>query len=99
MFAHNLWYWIINSGEDFLLTFFLPFLPRHVDWGLAQTIQDSAGPVLLVIFVGVGSFVHLATLVRIILLMALMEGVQLIFAARKILARIIRYATLIGLLA
>ncbi len=72
MFAHNLWYWIINSGEDFLLTFFLPFLPRHVDWGLAQTI---------------------------ILLMALMEGVQLIFAARKILARIIRYATLIGLLA
>lgn len=99
MFAHNLWYWIINSASDFLLTFFLPFLPRHVDWGLAQTIQDNAAPVLLVVFVGVGAFVHLATLVRIIFLMALMEGVQLIFAARKILARIIRYATLIGLLA
>lgn len=99
MFAHNLWYWIINSAGDFLLTFFLPFLPRHVNWGLATTIQQNAGPVLLVVFLGVGAFVHLATLVRIIFLMLVMEGVKLIFAARKILARIIRYATLIGLLA
>ncbi len=57
-----------------------------------------AGPVLLVFYLGVGSFIHLATLVRIIQLMILMEGVQAIFAARKILAKIVKYATVIGLL-
>jgi len=86
------------AAQDFLFTYFLPFLPRHVDWGIAQTIEHYAGPILLIFYLGVGSFIHLATLFRLIQLMILMEGVTAIFAARKILAKIIKYATLIGLL-
>lgn len=95
---HNFWYWLLLAISDFLFTYFLPFVPKHVDWGIAQTIEQYAGPVLLIFYLGVGSFVHLATLYRIIQLLIMMEGVQAIFAARKILARLIKYATLIGLL-
>lgn len=96
--SHNFWYWILNAITDFLITFFLPFLPRHVDWGIAEMIAKSAGPILLIFYLGVGSFVHLATLFRIILLLLMMEGVKGILAYRKIVARIIKYATLVGLL-
>jgi hypothetical protein len=96
--SHNFWYWILQAISGFLITFFLPFLPRHVDLGIAQVIARSAGPILLIFYLGVGSFIHLATLFRIILLILMMEGVKGILAFRKIVAKIIKYATLVGLL-
>ncbi len=96
--SRNFWYWILQAITDFLITFFLPFLPRHVNWGIAQVIASSAGPILLIFYLGVGSFIHLATLFRIILLLLMIEGVKAILAYRKIVAKIIKYATLIGLL-
>ncbi len=96
--THNLWYWFLNSIGSFLLNFFLPFLPQHVDWGIAQIIGQYAHAVLAVFFVGVGAVIHLGTLLRIILLIVMMEGVRALIAARKIIAKLIKFATLIGLL-
>jgi hypothetical protein len=96
--AHNFWYWIIQSAVDFLIQFFLPFLPLHVNWGIAQAVAQDAQPILTVVFIGAGAFVNLATLVRLILLMVVMETVQLIFAARKIVAKLIKIGLLVGLL-
>jgi len=96
--THNFWFWILDAIKEFLINFFLPFLPLHVDWGIAQVIARSAGPILLIFYLGVGSFIHLATLFRIILLMLMIEGVKALLAYRKIVAKLIRYATLIGLL-
>jgi len=96
--THNFWYWLLQAITDFLFTFFLPFVPKHVDWGIAETIARYAGPILLIFYLGVGSFMHLATLMRIIGLMLMMEGVKALFSARKIVAKLIKYATLIGLL-
>lgn len=98
MIAHNFWYWILQAITDFLFTYFLPFLPRHVNWGIPQVIAHYAGPILLMFYLGVGSFIHLATLFRIIQLMIMLELVKAIFAVRKIIARLIKYATLVGLL-
>jgi len=95
---HNFWYWLLIAAQDFLFTYFLPFLPKHVDWGIAQTIQHYAGPILLIFYLGVGSFIHLATLFRLLQLMIFIEGVGAIFAARKIFAKIVKYATIVGLL-
>ncbi len=98
MIAHNFWYWLLAAIEDFLFTYFLPFLPRHVSWGIPQVIAHYAGPILLMFYLGVGSFIHLATLVRIIQLLFTMEVVKAIFAVRKLIAKMIKYATLVGLL-
>jgi len=96
--TQNFWFWILAAITDFLFTFFLPFVPRHVNWGIAQVIAHYAGPILLIFYLGVGSFIHLATLLRIIMLILMIEGVKALFSARKIVAKLIKYATLIGLL-
>jgi hypothetical protein len=93
-----MWFWFLDSLKDFLITFFLPFLPQHVDMGLARIITSNAGPILGLVFITAGSFVHLATLFRIIGLMMLIESVRALIAFRKIMARLIKLATLIGLL-
>ncbi len=96
--THNLWYWFLNSIASFLLNFFLPFIPQHVDWGIAQIVSQYAHAVLAVMFVGVGAVIHLGTLLRIIMLIILIEGVKALIAGRKIIAKLIKFATLIGLL-
>ena len=95
--THNLWFWLLTSIGPVLLTF-LGFVPVHVDWGIAQVITQYAHPVLVVMFVGVGAFIHLATLYRIVTLMLLIEGVKGLIAGFKILQRLLKYASGIGLL-
>jgi Disaggregatase related repeat len=94
---HNLWYWVINTVPDFLFTYFLPFIPRHVNWGLAVVVAQYAGPILAIIFLGVGEFIHLGTIVRIIQLLFMMTAVQAFMALRKILAKLIKLAISVGL--
>lgn len=96
--THNLWYWVLNTLKEFLLNFLLPFLPRHVDWQIADTMVTYGAPILGLVFLTAGSFLHLGTLVRIIGLLILVESVKGLLAARRILARMVKLATLIGLL-
>ncbi len=96
--SHNFWYWMINSVGGFLFNFFLPFIPQHVNWGIATVVSTYAHYVLTVFFVGVGAIIHLATLLRIIMLMLMIEGVRALIAARKIMARLIKLAASFGLL-
>jgi len=95
--THNFWFFLLDAIAMFLINFFLPFLPVHVDWGIAQVIAHYAGPVLLVFYIGVGSMIHLATLYRIITLMIEIEFVKGLLAFRKIIARIIKLVALLGL--
>jgi hypothetical protein len=96
--SHNFWFWMINTVGSFLLNFFLPFIPQHVDWGIAQVVGQYAHAVLALLFVGVGAIIHLGTLLRIIMLMLMIEGVKALIAARKIMARLIKLAVSFGLL-
>lgn len=96
--SHNFWYWLINSVGSFLFNFFLPFVPQHVDWGIAHVIGQYAHAVLAVFFVGVGAIIHLGTLLRIVMLMLMIEGVKALIAIRKIIARLIKLAATFGLL-
>ena len=99
MYTHNFWYWILQAVIDFLFTYFLPFIPRHVNWGLVDVIARYAGPVLLVFYLSVGSFIHLATLFRIVQLLIVMETIKGIFAVRALIAKFLKWATIIGALA
>jgi len=96
--SHNFWFWLINSVANFLFNFFLPFIPQHVDWGIAGVVAQYAHAVLAVFFLGVGAIIHLGTLLRIVMLMLMIEGVKALIAIRKIIARLIKLAATFGLL-
>ena len=98
MYTHNFWYWVLQSINDFLFTYFLPFIPRHVNWGLVDVVARYAGPILLIFYLSVGSFVHLATLFRIVQLLIVMETIKGIFAVRALIAKFVKWATIIGAL-
>jgi hypothetical protein len=95
---HNFWYWVLEQIKEFLLVYFFPFIPRHVDMGIAAAIVSYAGPILGLFYIAVGSFIHLGTLFKIIQLLLLIQLVHLILASRKIIARLIKLGASFGLL-
>lgn len=94
---HNFWYWMLAQFQEFLLTYFLPFLPRHVDWDLANTLYTNAAPAFGLLFISVGSFLHLGTIFKVIQLLLLMALVQLFLAGRRMIARLIKLGATFGL--
>ncbi len=96
--SHNLWYWLLAAAQSFFFSYLLPLIPIHVNWGVAQAILAYGGPVTDIVFLSVGSFIHLETLARIIGLMIVIEGFNAFFAIRKLIAKLIRLAAFAGLL-
>lgn len=70
---HNFWYWLIINALEYIVRRFLPLLPAHENWDVAGAVLLYGGELATILFVFMGQFIALGTLMRITAIILFLE--------------------------